>query len=68
MENLKFKTTIKCEGCLAKVTPHLNETAGEGKWHVDLTNPAKILTIDTESDSAKIKGAVEKAGFKAELI
>lgn len=68
MENLKFKTTIKCEGCLAKVTPNLNETAGEGKWHVDLTNPSKILTINTEADANKIKVAVEKAGFKAELI
>lgn len=68
MENKTFKTNIKCEGCLAKVTPHLNESVGEGKWHVDLNNPAKTLNILTDSSVATVKAAVEKAGFKAEPI
>lgn len=68
MESLKFKTTIKCSGCVAKVTPHLNETVGEGKWQVDLMNPAKILTVSNETDAAKIKAAVEKAGFRADIV
>lgn len=68
METLKFKTTIKCSGCIAKVTPHLNETVGEGNWEVDLNNPAKVLTIADETDAAKVKEAVEKAGYKAEQI
>jgi copper chaperone CopZ len=68
METLKFKTNIKCSGCIANVTPHLNETVGEGKWEVDLKNPAKVLTIADEADAAKIKEAVERAGYKAEQI
>lgn len=68
MEALKFKTNIKCSGCIAKVTPHLNETVGEGKWEVDLNTPAKILTIAGESDATKVKEAVEKAGYNAEKI
>lgn len=68
METLKFKTDIKCSGCIAKVTPHLNETVGEGKWEVDLNNPAKTLSITGGSDEASIKEAVKKAGFKAERV
>lgn len=68
MENRTFKTNIKCEGCLAKVTPHLNASVGEGKWHVDLNNPDKTLNILADSSVATVKAAVEKAGFKAEPI
>ncbi len=68
METLKFKTNIKCSGCIAKVTPHLNETVGEGKWEVDLNTSAKVLTIASETDAAKVKEAVENAGYNAEKI
>lgn len=68
METLKFKTTIKCSGCIANVTPHLNETVGEGNWEVDINNPAKILTITGETTEARVKETLEKAGFKAERI
>jgi copper chaperone len=67
MKTLQFKTNIKCAGCLAKVTPVLNETAGENNWKVDTENPDKILTVSTDNlTEAEIKAAVEKAGFKAE--
>jgi len=68
MERLKFKTNIKCSGCIAKVTVNLNESAGEGNWEVDLNNPAKVLTIKGEATAAKIKEAVERAGYHAEKI
>ena len=66
MEAIKFKTDIKCSGCLEKVTPHLNQAAGEDNWKVDIQNPQKILTVVGETNEAKIKEAVQKAGFKAE--
>lgn len=66
MEALKFKTDIKCSGCLAKVTPYLNEAVGEGHWEVDIQNPQKTLTVEGEANEAKVKEAVQKAGFKAE--
>ena len=68
MENLKFKTTIKCSGCVAKATPVLNEALGENNWGVDYNNPQKILTVVGEKDKSKIIEAVEKAGFKAEAL
>ncbi len=68
MESIKFKTDIKCMGCVAQVTPHLNETIGQENWELDITNPSKILTVRGESNENKIKEALQKAGFKAEKI
>jgi copper chaperone CopZ len=69
METLKFKTNIKCAGCVAKVTPALDEYAGENAWEVDVTSPEKILTVNTENTTAEtIISAVKAAGFSAEAI
>ncbi len=68
METIKFKTTIKCSGCIAKATPYLNEAFGEDNWEVDITDPSKVLTVLGEQDEAKITAAVEKAGYKAERL
>ena len=69
METLQFKTNIKCSGCIAKVTPALNEAAGESNWKVDTENADKILTISAANlTEAAIKAAIEKAGFKAEKV
>lgn len=68
MEAIKFKTTIKCSGCVAKVTPFLNEAVGEDNWEVDYNNPSKVLTVVGEKDKNKVIQAVEKAGYKAEAL
>lgn len=68
MEDLKFKTTIKCAGCVAKVTPFLNEALGENNWQVDYDNPQKVLTVTKEGDKKKVIEAVERAGYKAEAL
>jgi copper chaperone CopZ len=69
MDTVQFKTNIKCSGCIATVTPALNEAAGEKNWEVDLQSADKILTVSTDQVSAeKIKAAVEKAGYKAEQV
>lgn len=69
MEALKFKTNIKCSGCIAQVSPALNDTVGTNNWSVDIANPDKILTVSSQiKNKDEIKRAVEKAGFKAEVI
>jgi copper chaperone CopZ len=65
MEKTKFKTNIKCSACVAKVTPYLNEAAGENHWQVDLTDAARTLSVDN-ADDKKIVEALLKAGYKAE--
>lgn len=69
METLKFKTNINCGGCLAKVTPKLNEQAGESCWTVDTDDPDKVLTVSGDgADQEKIIAAVNMVGFRAERI
>lgn len=68
METTKFKTNIKCTGCVATVTPFLNEAVGEHKWEVDLNDPSKTLTVQTEADKDAVIRALEKAGYKAEKV
>lgn len=68
-QDLKFKTNIKCGGCIATVSPFLNETDGVKHWEVDTVNKDKILTVEVEGTSADtVIEKVQKAGFKAELI
>jgi copper chaperone len=68
MEATKFKTTIKCSGCVAKATPFLNEVVGEANWQVDINSPSKVLIVNAQVDDKKIIEAIEKAGFKAARI
>lgn len=50
------------------VTPFLNESVGTGKWSIDLQSPAKILTVETAVEEKQVISAMNKAGYKAELI
>jgi copper chaperone len=69
MKTIALKTNINCSGCVAKVTPVLNETVGKENWNVDTQNPNKILTVTTEKFSEEIIiNTVKKAGFKAETL
>lgn len=70
METLNFKTNIKCGGCIATVTPFLNEIDQLDGWNVDTSSPDKILTVQTTDTRVgeAVKKAVERAGYKAEPI
>jgi Cu2+-exporting ATPase len=69
MKTLVFKTNINCNGCIAGVTPTLNNLEGVEKWDVDLTSNDRILKIETNTlDEKTVESAIEKAGFKAEAV
>lgn len=68
MNTIKFKTNIKCTGCLAQVSPALNETAGKDNWQVNLESPDKILTVSTDLNPEELIDAVKSAGYTAEKI
>jgi copper chaperone len=61
METVKFKTSIKCMGCVATVTPYLNEAVGEHNWQVDLQSPEKVLTVNIDdTDKNKETTVIKK--------
>ena len=69
MKKLSFKTNIQCGNCLSKVSPKLNEQADIHSWSVNLQDPNRTLTVETETlDAEDIRKAVLKAGFNATTV
>ncbi len=67
MKILTFTSNIACNGCLSKVKPFLDELEGVVKWEVDIENPQKILTVQSNELSVdQIQEAVIKAGYQLE--
>jgi copper chaperone len=69
MKQYRFKTDINCAGCVAQITPYLNDNPAIRQWKVDTANRNKILTIETGTlQKEEIKAILAKAGFKAESL
>ena len=69
MATLKFKTNINCNGCIATVTPFLLSEKDIKNWNVDIQNPNKILTVESEMlIKDKVIAKVKEAGFKIEEV
>ena len=64
-----FKTTLKCGGCVAKVTPLLNSIKDVTEWSVDLNTPERVLTVTLKTgDTDAVIKAVSGAGYKIEEL
>lgn len=63
----QFKTNVKCGACVATITPEMEKIAA-GSWQVDLTQPDRILTVESEKNAADIIKALENSGYKGELL
>lgn len=68
MDITKFKTNIKCDACVAKVTEALNNAVGDSNWEVDLKDPQRTLTISEAVHAEKVISALQSAGYQAEEI
>jgi len=66
---MKFKTNIKCDGCIAAVGPVLDKAVGPSHWQVDLSDPLRVLTVDTQVVSAaQIQQVLREVGYQADEI
>ena len=73
MNTLRFKTNLKCNGCIQAIKPGLSSIPEIESWSVLLDVQDKILEVDFESGSEdeltiKIKNEVTKAGYQIEQI
>lgn len=69
MKTLKFKTNLKCSGCVAKVKAQMDQAAEIAEWTVDLNSPDRILTVELKSgEPALIAEIFKKNGYEAELL
>ena len=64
MGTLKFKTSLKCGGCINAIKPGLESLDLAGKWNVDLESADKTLSVEAPEEMAeKILDSVKKAGY-----
>ena len=73
METLRFKTNLKCAGCMYAIKPYMDTVEGLQAWDVNLESPDKIVEVVTDSDSKQeiekaIEEAISKAGYTAEVV
>lgn len=69
MAEYKFKTSLKCMGCISTITPFLDNEVRIENWSVDLSETDKILTIEAKDiTEAELIEIINKAGYKAERI
>lgn len=68
-QTLRFKTNINCGGCVAKVTPYLNEAEGICHWEVDTSDHNKILSVHSDGITEdEVIRSVQNAGFNIEVL
>lgn len=67
MEELKFKTNIKCGACETAVTPQLDKLENIS-WEVDLKHSDRILTVKGDTEERQVVQAIEEAGYTARPI
>jgi copper chaperone len=63
---MKYKTNLKCAGCVAKIAPLLDAQPQVEKWEADLLSPDKTLTVQGSLSPEQLKALLQQAGFKAE--
>ena len=65
----RFRTSIMCNGCIAKIKPVLDEAQGIASWQVNLDTPNRVLTIVPDGISEEeLLNLVRGAGFTIEHI
>ena len=62
-----FRTSIMCNGCIAKITPVLDGAEGIALWKVALDTPDRVLTVVPDGISEEeLMALVRGAGFTIE--
>jgi copper chaperone CopZ len=73
MKTIKFKSSLKCNGCVSAIKPFMDSVPEIDSWSVDLNNPDKVIEIHTlkkydNSLSDKISDGISKIGYTTEKI
>lgn len=69
MKTMEFKTDLKCNGCIERITPGMNSLEDIVSWDVDLTKPVKILRVESLNEiESKIISVLREKGYTCEKI
>lgn len=65
---MKFKTNIRCNGCVQNVRPYMESISGINNWEVDLASKDRIMTVTGEDVTAeKVIAVLNAAGYQGEV-
>jgi copper chaperone len=66
---MNFETNLKCENCIAIVTPILDQLVGAGNWKVELNGTAPILRVaQVDVHPKAIERGLASIGYKAKEV
>ena len=73
MQTLRFKSSLKCNGCVNAIKPGMDAINGIKRWRVFLDVQDKTIEVDlgdsnSEEIAKTVTEAVTKAGYKIERI
>ncbi len=68
MEERRYRTSAKCNGCVNAIAGKLDEIMGREDWNIDLKSPDRVLTVKSDVAEEEIVSRVKGLGFKIERI
>lgn len=68
MEERRYRTSAKCNGCVSAIAGKLDEIMGREDWNIDLKSPDRVLTVKSNVAEEEIVSRVKGLGFKIERI
>ena len=68
MKIMKFKTNVKCQGCVDRIAELFTKNKEISSWEVDLTSDDKILTVETSLSVSEIRWMLWAIWYIAEII
>jgi copper chaperone len=69
MKSMRFKTSLKCNGCVERITPGMNALEGVVSWEVDLKMPPGVLKVESADDiGSKIISVLAEKGYSCKKI
>lgn len=67
MNTIKFKTNLKCSGCVEKIAKILDNNPSIKSWEVDLSSTEKELKVETSLSEKQVQELIASVGFKIEV-
>jgi copper chaperone len=73
MKKLKFKSSLKCNGCVNAIKPFMDSVEEISSWNVDLDSSEKIIEVNTNNQNIsdleeKLSKEITKIGYTIERI
>ena len=68
MTIMKFKTNVKCQGCVDRIAELFTKNKEISSWEVDLTPDDKVLTVETSLSVSEIRWMLWAIWYIAEII